>query len=225
MTLSRAILFSLCLVSFKAGAEATSAAGQAANHSMMGQSLNMSAGIATQISPESLKAIEAARSEPHIEDLPLAKTFPLTDADSGIGPLRNESEEHALDYIQDDPSISYVIPTFDLDGNGRTECVELIKGLLNAPRTAFWRAGRKVNELFDLKPGTAIATFVSGKYPQSGGPGTRHAAIFVRRSDAGIYVIDQFARSMGVKERFIPWHHPRDNRPSNNASRYYTIQW
>lgn len=109
------------------------------------------------------------------------------------------------------------------DQNGSTECVQLIKSLLAAPRTIFWKEGRKLMDNFHaIKPGTAIATFVKGQYPQKGRTGM-HAAIFVRATQAGIYVLDQFRGRSAVTERFIPWH--GSAKRSNNASAYSTIQW
>lgn len=111
------------------------------------------------------------------------------------------------------------------DPKGRTECVQLLKSLLSAPRTTFWKEGRRLKQYFaDIKPGTAIATFVHGRYPQGGGHG-KHAAIFVRATQTGIYVIDQFAGQVEVAERFIPWHHPSDRRAANNAVSYSTVRW
>lgn len=113
------------------------------------------------------------------------------------------------------------------DPQGRTECVQLLKSLMDAPRTQFWKEGRKLKVSWDeVKPGTAIATFKRGRYPQKRlGRGNKHAAIFLRASQAGIYVLDQFAGQHEAEERFIPWHHPRDHRPSNNAAAYSTVRW
>jgi hypothetical protein len=110
---------------------------------------------------------------------------------------------------------------------GRTECVELIKGLLGAPSTSLWREGRRLKPNADrIEPGTAIATFVNGRYPShQGRRGSKHAAIFLRASEAGIYVLDQFAHQKTARERFIPWHHPSDRRAANNASSYSTVRW
>lgn len=110
---------------------------------------------------------------------------------------------------------------------GRSECVELLKSLMNAPRTLFWKEGRKLKASWDsIKPGTAIATFKKGRYPQkSKSHQGKHAAIFLRASDAGIYVFDQFVGQDDVEERFIPWHHPRDRNPVNNAAAYSTVRW
>lgn len=109
---------------------------------------------------------------------------------------------------------------------GRAECVELIKQLYDAPRTTFWKEGRKLeSHVATIPPGTAIATFVKGQYPNHRPRGQKHAAIFVRATEAGIYVLDQFVRQLEVRERFIPWSHPRDRRAVNNASSYSTIRW
>lgn len=109
---------------------------------------------------------------------------------------------------------------------GRTECVELIKGLLDAPSTRLWQEGRKLKAHADeIQPGTAIATFVNGRYPQTRRRGNKHAAIFLRATEQGIYVLDQFVHQAEAKVRFIPWHNPRDRRAANNASSYSTVRW
>lgn len=109
---------------------------------------------------------------------------------------------------------------------GRIECVTLLKTLMDAPRTAFWREGRKLKTSWsEVKPGTAIATFNKGRYPSKARRGSKHAAIFLRATEAGIYVFDQFAGQADAAERFIPWHHPRDRKASNNASAYSTVRW
>jgi hypothetical protein len=110
------------------------------------------------------------------------------------------------------------------DQNGSTECVQLLKSLMAAPRTIFWKEGRRLKEHFDaIKPGTAIATFVNGQYPQTGRTGM-HAAIFVRATQAGIFVLDQFRGRKAVTERFIPWISSSAKR-SNNAVAYSTVEW
>ena len=113
------------------------------------------------------------------------------------------------------------------DERGRTECVQLLKTLMDAPRTLLWKEGRKLKASWTaLEPGTAIATFKKGQYPQKGKKrGSKHAAIFLRASEAGIYVLDQFAGRHAAEERFIPWHNPRDKSPSNNAAAYSTVRW
>lgn len=76
---------------------------------------------------------------------------------------------------------------------GEGDCVDLIKryapGLRNAPTSA-WRAGERVVDAKNLAPGTAIATFVNGRYPT--GAANRHAALFVASGGQTIYVMDQW---------------------------------
>lgn len=77
------------------------------------------------------------------------------------------------------------------NGQGHTECVELIKQTLSAPATSAWREGAKVVKLGPraadtLAKGTAIATVVAGKYPQHGNTGM-HAAIYMGQNAMGIH--------------------------------------
>ncbi len=155
-------------------------------------------------------------------------------AESGEVPYANaiNSEEEAAridrERVYDGllPGDGYTV-TMDSfpDQNGSTECVQLIKSLLDAPRTIFWKEGRKLREHFPhISPGTAIATFVKGQYPQHGRTGM-HAAIFVRATQAGIFVLDQFRGRVAVTERFIPWNSPNSRKRSNNAATYSTIRW
>jgi len=51
------------------------------------------------------------------------------------------------------------------DKVGDFECVALIRHFTNAPNTAQWKEGAKVLGNKGLQAGTAIATFVNGKWP------------------------------------------------------------
>ncbi|MES2885685.1 MAG: BPSL0067 family protein [Pseudomonadota bacterium] len=140
--------------------------------------------------------------------------------------LSDGASEQVYDGLLPTESEKIVMPVVR-NKRGRSECVQLLKSLMDAPRTLLWREGRKLKASWEeVKPGTAIATFKQGRYPQkSRSRGSKHAAIFLRASDAGIYVFDQFAGQREAAERFIPWHHPRDRQPSNNASAYSTVRW
>lgn len=139
---------------------------------------------------------------------------------------RDAASERIYDGVLPTAEEKIIMPAVK-DERGRAECVQLLKALMDAPRTLFWKEGRKLKASWDnIRPGTAIATFKKGRYPQKGkANGNKHAAIFLRASEAGIYVLDQFAGQMDAEERFIPWHHPRDKRPSNNAAAYSTVRW
>ncbi|WP_300295503.1 BPSL0067 family protein, partial [Ferrovibrio sp.] len=109
----------------------------------------------------------------------------------------------------------------------KKECVALVQRLVpGIGSSKTWQEGEKVKGAGDppLEPGTAIATFVNGKY-ESKDTGN-HAAIFLRYGEQGgkpgIYVLDQ-ARTMPAGERFIRFN---DKAPSasNNAGAFSVIQ-
>lgn len=109
----------------------------------------------------------------------------------------------------------------------KKECVALVQRLVpGIGATPTWQEGEKVKGVGDppLEPGTAIATFVNGKY-ESKDTGN-HAAIFLRYGEqdgkSGIYVLDQ-ARTMPAKERFIRFD-DKASSASNNAGAFSVIQ-
>lgn len=111
---------------------------------------------------------------------------------------------------------------------GHTECVEFIKQALGGPVTSSWREGAKVVKLGPramdtLAKGTAIATFVAGRYPQHGNTGM-HAAIYMGQNAQGIQVLDQWRAQGRVLLRTIPW---QPHRPglSNDGSAFSVIEW
>lgn len=107
---------------------------------------------------------------------------------------------------------------------GHTECVEFIKQTLGAPSTSVWHEGKKVAQGdLTISVGTAIATFVNGKYPQGGSTG-KHAAIYLRQTPEGILVLDQFRRQGRVLPRIIPWV-PRSPGASNDGNAFSVIEW
>ena len=111
---------------------------------------------------------------------------------------------------------------------GHTECVEFIKQALNAPPTAVWREGAKIvrsppGTTDPIPKGTAIATFVSGRYPQQGNTG-KHAAIYLGQNGEGIQVLDQWRAQGKVLPRTIPWT-PRRPGLSNDGNAFSVIEW
>lgn len=123
-------------------------------------------------------------------------------------------------------------PPVPLAGDG--SCVALIKhyvpGLKGVPTSA-WRAGGNVLELgIKVAKGTAIATFVNGRYPNS--PHNNHAAIVLRVMPGGIWVVDQWKGKSGITARLIRIPPPRKQRnqdgsfmrPSDNALAFYVIE-
>jgi hypothetical protein len=111
------------------------------------------------------------------------------------------------------------------------DCVRLVKrfapGLIGLP-TSVWRAGKRVRDVAKtLEPGTAIATFEGGRYPQDGNTG-KHAAFFVATAGAGFYVMDQWKNDPRKPMRHISPLGRNGNGtykdPSNNADAFYVIE-
>ena len=113
------------------------------------------------------------------------------------------------------------------NAQGNTECVEFIRQTLGAPHTSRWHEGTKIRRLSPgetdpIPPGSAIATFENGTYPQEGNTG-KHAAIYLGQDENGIQVLDQWRRQERVLKRTIPWerrHPSRDVAPAFSA-----VEW
>ncbi len=111
---------------------------------------------------------------------------------------------------------------------GSHQCVALVQKYAGAPVTLAWRQGAAVMGGRSLAKGTAIATFVNGKYPNR--RHGNHAALFLRQGSNGIYVMDQWngKRDGLVTSRFIRAK-GKDKRgklitPSDNADAFYVIE-
>jgi hypothetical protein len=78
-------------------------------------------------------------------------------------------------------------------GNG--QCVALVRALTGAPPSSLWSEGASLVSALRtgrISKGTAIATFVNGRYPNW--KHGNHAAIFVREVTNGIEIYDQWHR-------------------------------
>jgi len=113
------------------------------------------------------------------------------------------------------------------------DCVALVKAFapgLKGYSTLRWRPGDHVVDVATkLAPGTAIATFEKGRYPQrrSG----QHAAFFLGSAGSGIWVMDQWKGDRNkptVSKRHIPKRGQNPDGsyrdPSNNAEAFYVIE-
>ncbi len=106
--------------------------------------------------------------------------------------------------------------------------MEFIKQTLHAPATPHWREGPRVQRLASgaadpLEQGTAIATFVNGRYPQHGSTGM-HAAIYMGQNSEGLQVLDQWKAQGQVLPRTIPGK-PRRPGLSNDGNAFSVIEW
>ena len=102
-------------------------------------------------------------------------------------------------------------------GNGT--CVSLIKQCSPAPNTIHWSAGPKVLSLpfGSIAPGSIIATFKNGKYPNVTG---YHAAIYIRHDKNGIWVWDQWV-GKPVHRRLIRIR--KDKATASNSAQEYRL--
>jgi hypothetical protein len=107
---------------------------------------------------------------------------------------------------------------------GNTECVEFIRQTTAAPRTDYWKKGKKIADTTpgEIKRGTAIATFDEyGRYPKDARG--KHAAIYLRHDARGITVLDQWNAKGKVTERTIRFDSKSRSR-SNDANSFYVIE-
>lgn len=87
---------------------------------------------------------------------------------------------------------------------GTKQCVALVQHYAGVARSAVWKEGDPVYGNKDILPGTVIATFVKGRYPNH--PHGNHAAFFLRQGVNGFWVMDQWANDKAkpkVSSRFI----------------------
>ena len=115
-------------------------------------------------------------------------------------------------------------------GSKPNQCVFLIQRYLRAPSATLWVGGDLVFGNSSIAKGTAIATFVHGKY-ESKSSGN-HAALYIIQDDGGITVMDQWADD--VKKPMVSSRYIRKKgkdsdggfvTPSNNADAYSIILW
>lgn len=113
---------------------------------------------------------------------------------------------------------------------GSHQCVALVQHYAKAPHTSLWKVGKAVKGDLSIPSGTAIATFVNGKYP-SHGTGN-HAALYLGQDAGGIIVVDQWKGDKNkptVSKRYIrakgKWFDEEAFvDPSNNADAFFVIE-
>ncbi|MEJ8810691.1 BPSL0067 family protein [Variovorax ureilyticus] len=116
----------------------------------------------------------------------------------------------------------------DTDLVGTHQCVVLLQHYAKVPHTSSWTEGRKVHGNASIAKGTAIATFVNGKYPnRSTGD---HAAFYLSQNAGGIWVVDQWKHTtkLKVQRRYLKsLGKNKDGTfvdPSNNADALSIIE-
>ncbi len=131
-----------------------------------------------------------------------------------------------MPYICDAVDSLVTIPPKPNVGTG--QCVALIEAYTNTPKpvASFWKEGVAVRGNLAILKGTAIATFVGGKY-LSNATGN-HAAFYISQDASGIWVVDQYAGSGGIRKRHLRFKGKKPDGsyvdPSNNGDAFSVIQ-
>jgi len=119
-----------------------------------------------------------------------------------------------VDSLQDTPRV------------GSGSCVLLVQRHVNVGHTSTWREGERVRGNHTIRKGTAIATFVNGRYPNL--PTGNHAAFYIRQDASGIWIMDQYTGKPRVSRRHIEFlgQHAGGGfiNPSNNADAFSVIK-
>ena len=111
---------------------------------------------------------------------------------------------------------------------GNHQCVALVRLYAGAPATLTWKQGEAVLGNCLLRKGTAIATFVNGKYANQ--QHDNHAALYMGQALDGILVMDQWkdkrpplvtSRTLRSKGRYKNGLYID---PSNNADAFFVIE-
>lgn len=91
-----------------------------------------------------------------------------------------------------------------------------------APATKDWWAGQDVRPGANIAPGTPIATFQGGVFPNATG---YHAAIYLGQDSMHIIVLEQYNGLGAITVRAIPWN-PRPGSPAGgNGYAYSAVLW
>lgn len=103
-------------------------------------------------------------------------------------------------------------------------CASLVQHYTRVGPAKLWRQGESVRGNATIKRGTAIATFVNGRYPNE--KHDNHAALYVSQDSKGIRVVDQWdGREAG--ERVLTFQGEKDGSwidPSNNGDAMSIIE-
>jgi len=109
---------------------------------------------------------------------------------------------------------------------GSHSCVALLQHYAKLPHTSMWKEGDKVLGNRALRKGTAIATFVNGRYPSQ--PSGNHACFFLAHTSDGFWVMDQWKGLTEIIRRPLRSKGKLKTGgyvdPSNNAAAFSVIK-
>lgn len=106
---------------------------------------------------------------------------------------------------------------------GTTDCVALVQFYAGVPNHRLWKPGERVLDNPNVRMGTAIATFVNGRYPNN--DTGQHAAFFLRHDapGKGFWVMDQWKDRPAKPPRPVTAHllHSRGVKQNSDGSWWY----
>ena len=109
---------------------------------------------------------------------------------------------------------------------GTGQCAVLVQIYAKAPLTKAWKEGVKVKGNSTIKKGTAIATFVNGKYPNKAHG--NHSAFYISQDATGIKVMDQWTSKGKIASRVLTFNGQKKDGtyldPSNNGDAFSVIE-
>lgn len=112
-----------------------------------------------------------------------------------------------------------------VNAQGNTECVEFVRQVTGLLPTPHWKPGTKISQatMGSIARGTAIATFVDGKYPTD--HLGKHAAIYLSHDKNSIQVLDQWNKQGKVEKRQIRFNNNRSGATrSDEGNWFYVIE-
>jgi len=111
------------------------------------------------------------------------------------------------------------------------QCAGLVEHYTRVGVHTRWKEGDRVRGKMDIQKGTAIATFVNGKY-QNARHGN-HAALYVSQDHGGIYMMDQWdhdPNKLTISKRYVRFMNLPKRADgswpdaSNNGDAFYIIE-
>ncbi len=106
------------------------------------------------------------------------------------------------------------------------ECVSLVKKFTQLGWTGSWKEGVPVVGNRQIEQGTAVATFVNGKWP--GKSTGNHSGFYMGQVADGIYIMEQWPKKKLIGKRFIRRKGKDKNgnyiTPEDNADAFSVIE-
>lgn len=99
-------------------------------------------------------------------------------------------------------------------------CAGIVQWYTKAVLARFWKEGVAVRgNSAKIMKGTAVATFVDGKYPNK--PYDNHAALYISQDASGVHVMDQWKSKPTIGKRLMRFKGKKADGifidPSNNG--------